>query len=169
MLSFEDFCKNNNIPSDKSLTNYDIINYAKQLKIKNFQGCFMNDELPSKIKANECGVVNLQSSAEEGSHWCCYFKKGKEKYYFDPYGLEPGIQMLKYLKPTSKSPPLIISTYQIQQFGTVIYGQLALYTLYCLGKGYKFIEIITGLMNSKKGGTVNEEILDTVTSIFEGI
>ena len=102
MESFKDFCTKNNIKMD-TLTNFDLINYAKQLHIKNFRGVFMQDELPKRIKTNECAIVNLQKSDQDGSHWTCYYKHGKEKYYFDSYGLEPTNEMLKYLKS-----PLII-------------------------------------------------------------
>ena len=58
MLLFKDFCTSNNIKMD-SLSNFDIINYMKKLKIKCFRNYFMNDELPKHIHRNECGVVNL--------------------------------------------------------------------------------------------------------------
>src|SRR5204862_6408581 len=84
-------------------TNYELIDYAKKLKIRYFRGYYMNDELPKKIKTNECAIVNLQDSDEPGSHHVCYFKKGKLKYYFDSYGLDPTNEVLKYLKGSAKS------------------------------------------------------------------
>ena len=117
MLSFEEFCNENNIKQD-TLSNYDIINYAKQLNIKHFRGCFMRDTLPKKIRTTENGVVNLEPEREQGSHWCCYFKKGTYKVYFDPYGLDPTNEMLKYLKPSDRSSPVLISTFNIQMKAT---------------------------------------------------
>ena len=49
MLSFKEFCEEINIKQD-TLSNFDIINYAEQLKIKHFRGCFMRDTLPKKNK-----------------------------------------------------------------------------------------------------------------------
>src|SRR6266853_4427226 len=112
MQSFKHFSGAHILKMD-TLTNFDLIEYAKELKLKHFRGVFMKDELNKRIGKNECGIVNLQNSNQEGSHWTCYFKCGTEKYYFDSYGLEPPNQLLQYLKPTKNSTPLIISTYQI--------------------------------------------------------
>ena len=144
MQTFKTFCSEHNIKMD-TLSNFDIIDYVKKLKIKYFRGCLMRDELGKKIKTNECGIVNLQNSDEKGSHWCSYYKHGKEKFYFDSYGLDPPNEVLKYLKPSKNSSPLVISTYQIQQFGSVICGQLSIYVLFMLGSGFNFIDIITDL------------------------
>ena len=35
---------------------------------------FMKDELPQKINNIECGLINLQNSNENGSHWVAYYK-----------------------------------------------------------------------------------------------
>jgi len=67
--------------------------------------------------------------------------------------------MLKYLKPTKNSSPLIISTYQIQNFGSVICGQLCLYVLFMLGSGYKFLDIITELFNNKLGAGLLTDLI----------
>ena len=58
----------------KPLTNYDIINLANELKISNFRGVFMRDTLPSKVNDNECGILNLDISKNNGTHWVCYYK-----------------------------------------------------------------------------------------------
>jgi len=42
----------------------------------------MRDELKSmKAKKYECGIVNLDSSRNEGSHWCCYFKDNDKEIF----------------------------------------------------------------------------------------
>src|SRR6266853_3398240 len=112
MQSFKDFCGVHILKMD-TLTNFDLIGYAKELGLKNFKGVFIKDELNKRIGKNECGIVNLQNSNQDGSHWTCYYKNKTEKYYFDSYGLDPPNQLLEYLKPTKNSTPLIISTYQI--------------------------------------------------------
>ena len=35
-----------------------------------------------KAKLNECGILNLDSSSGDGTHWVMWFKKGKDKFYF---------------------------------------------------------------------------------------
>lgn len=159
MQDFNTFCSSNSIGKDTT-SNYELIDYAKRLKIPYFRGYFMNDELPKKIKTNECGIVNLQDSDEQGSHHVCYFKKGKLKYYFDSYGLDCSNEVLNYLKS-----PIISSTYQIQKMGSKMCGQYCLYVLYYLGKGYDFINILHKLL-THKGGDINED-LNTIGDIAE--
>ena len=52
---------------------------------------FLRDTLPAKTKLNECGILNLESSSGDGTHWVMWFKKGKDKFYFDSYGVQPPI------------------------------------------------------------------------------
>ena len=141
MDSFNTFCSNNNIKLE-STSNYDLINYAKQLKIKYFRGVFMRDNLPNKIRSKECGIVNLEPDSKSGSHWCCYYKINKNKYYFDSFGLNPTNEMLNYLKKGG-----CLSTFEIQPIGSVICGQLCLYVLYNLSNGSNFIDILLDLKN----------------------
>ena len=47
---------------DKALSNLDIIYYKDVLKIPNFRGVFMRDELPEKPHKTECGIVNFKQS-----------------------------------------------------------------------------------------------------------
>src|SRR6266853_301980 len=162
MISFHTFCTTHYIKTDESLSNFDIIDYMKKLKVKYFRGCYMRDTLPKKIKTNECGVTNLQPDIDKGSHWISYYKNGKNKIYFDSYGLMPCNELVKYLKPTKNSSPIVCSTFIIQKFGTVICGQLCIYVLYMLDKGYKFLDILLSLMeeihNIKQGRDLNSDL-----------
>jgi hypothetical protein len=74
-----------NIP----LTDVQILDAINQLKIPHFRGVFCRDELPYKVNVNECGIINLDDSRGMGTHRCCWFKRGREKYYFDSYDLQP--------------------------------------------------------------------------------
>ena len=57
-------------------TNVQLLEVAERLRLKNFRGVFMRDELKNiKAKKYECDIVNLDSARNEGSHWCCYLKK----------------------------------------------------------------------------------------------
>ena len=68
---------------DKPLSNFELLDYAKQLNIPNFRGVFMRDTLPKTPWPIECGIVNFNTSFEPGSHWIAYHKNKKEKIYFD--------------------------------------------------------------------------------------
>ena len=35
--------------------------------------------------ASNCGIINLDSNNEPGTHWICY----DDSFYFDPFGLPP--------------------------------------------------------------------------------
>jgi hypothetical protein len=77
----------------------DIYKAVKVLKIKNFRGVFMRDDLPDSPKKNECGVINLDSINSGGTHWISYIKNNHRVRYFDSYGkLRPFSTFLKYMK-----------------------------------------------------------------------
>ena len=80
------------------LTLEDVNLYAQKLNIPNYLGCFMIDELPSAPQINECGIVNLEPSSLEGSHWVCWYKNGNNRVYFDSFGETPPPEIIQYLK-----------------------------------------------------------------------
>ena len=53
---------------NKTLSNLEIIDAAKKLSLYEFRGVFLRDTLPKKVKFNECGILNLESSSGVG--WC---------------------------------------------------------------------------------------------------
>ena len=64
------------------MLNFDIMNWAKELKIKFFDGVFNKD---SRQWAFNCGIINLDNNNGPGTHWACYV----DSFYFDPFGLPP--------------------------------------------------------------------------------
>ena len=74
---------------NKPLSNLEIIVAAKKLSLDGFKGVFFRETLPTKTKLNKCGILNLDSSSGDGTHWVMWFKKGKDKFYFDSYGVQP--------------------------------------------------------------------------------
>jgi hypothetical protein len=123
----------------RPLTNYEIINLVKELKIKNFRGIFMRDTLPTKINELESGIVNLDSIKNNGTHWVCYLKNKDKSYYFDSFGLDPPLELLNYL-----NRPIKLSTFQIQKFNTHHCGYYCLLILKLLEK-YDYNNIIMKL------------------------
>ena len=99
----------NRIP-ETALSNTDIDKYAKMLKISNFKGCYMRDELTNLKCCNVgYGVLNLNLSNESGSHWTCWFKINSDKYYFNSFGLPPSKELVDYLASS-----ILYSTFQLQ-------------------------------------------------------
>ena len=131
----------NRIP-ETPLSNVDIEKYVKILKIKNFRGCFMRDELknlkPHKI---ECGILNLNLSNEPGSHWVCWFKRNNNKYYFNSFGLPPPKEFIDYL-----GSPILYSTFQLQGLKDQNCGKWCLIVLKNLDEGADYIELILSLV-----------------------
>lgn len=59
----------------------------------------MRDELPTRPKKNECGILNLDESSKPGSHWVGYSKRNFRVKYFDSEGDEgPPRELIKYLQ-----------------------------------------------------------------------
>ena len=135
------------IIENKALSNHELIEYIKQLKIKHFRGVFMRDDLPKKKRTKECGIVNLADSLSDGTHWVCYFNH----YYFDSYGLPPPLEIVEYLGENSAlseqlpKVDLEYNIYQIQKSGQIC-GHLCLYFLNRITKGMEFNEIIFSLL-----------------------
>jgi hypothetical protein len=122
-------------------TNYVLERYAKDLGIRHFRGVFMKDVIPKRSRKRECGIVNLQNQNESGSHWVGYFKNEKHTIYFDSYGADPPVEVKQYLGKN-----VFVSTFQIQDFGTSICGELCLYVLKRLNEGEMFVDIILSLL-----------------------
>ena len=125
---------------NKPLSNIELIDAAKKLNILNFRGVFLRDTLPNKPRKNECGILNLDSSDGNGTHWVAWFKKNNKKYYFDSYGLQPPSELINYLKS-----PIFYNTEQVQQADQVFCGHLCLYILKEMGSGRGLQEIINEL------------------------
>ena len=83
---------------NKPLSDLEIIDAAKKLSLDGFREVFLRYTLPKKEKLNECGILNLYSSSGDGTHWVMWFKKGKDKFYFDSYGVQPPSELIAYLK-----------------------------------------------------------------------
>lgn len=107
----------------RALSNFDIIQYVKETRIPYFRGVFMKDDLPKICNDVECGVVNLDESVNEGTHWVAYVKLGNYCEYFDSFGdLKPPLELIKYLK----CEDLFYNYNKYQSFDTVNCGHLCL-------------------------------------------
>ncbi|XP_046587851.1 uncharacterized protein LOC124293002 [Neodiprion lecontei] len=83
----------------RALTNWDLLKYAKIMKIPYFRGVFMRNEMPKTgPRKNETAVVNLDNKDGPGTHWISYKKRGSDVVYFDSFGhLQPPLDLVKYL------------------------------------------------------------------------
>ena len=59
----------NVILPNKPLSNFELEDAVKRLKIPSFRGVFLLDTLPKKTNKKECGIVNFDKSGGPGTHW----------------------------------------------------------------------------------------------------
>ena len=127
----------------------EILRYAEMLKIPDFRGVKMRDELPSKPHRNECGILNFNTHEQQGSHWVCWFKSGNDRYYFDSFGEIPPLELLTYLKTYEEMkdnlPVIRQSAVTVQHYQSNECGSLCLFVLKMLSDKVSFSEILTAL------------------------
>ena len=106
----------------------------------------MRDEIQNQSK-NECFILNIDESKNTGTHWTCLFTKNGESSYFDPFGIQPPIEIENYC-----AEPRIYSTFEIQKPSEVICGHYCIYVLFKLIEGETFFNILDELYkyNHKK-------------------
>jgi len=136
--SFQEFMKS--FSKIEPLSNFQIIEKCKELKIRNFKGVFMRNELNdldinTVASENECLVLNIDHSSNNGTHWVCLFIKNKVCYYFDSYGFPAPIEIEKYLH---KYNLRYYNSFEIQNLNQVICGHFCIYVLLMLNNGVSF-------------------------------
>jgi hypothetical protein len=85
------------------LSNLEIDVLMRRYKIKNYHGCFVKNNLPSRL-SNGFYIINLNGQ----SHWTALYKHGKNYYYYDSYGFVPPVEV------ENKLPEYIYNDKQIQ-------------------------------------------------------
>ena len=138
---------------NKALTNFELSKYCAKLNIATLRGIFARDSLPACPQRNECGIVNLNTSSEPGSHWVCYFKTGTDRMYFDSFGQITPYEVQMYLKTKPEIDQQVIkrNTDIVQSAGTKVCGHLCLYVLKSLSDGMTFGEVLESLSNPQEG------------------
>jgi hypothetical protein len=123
----------------------------KQLQIPYYVPCRMKDELINKtVGENECGIVNLENSDQNGSHWIMFFKCGDSKIAYSSFGDPVTQELVDYLGDNIYS-----SDIQIQDFKEKSCGFYCIAILFLLSKGLSFEDIILGLAKGSSGYNAN--------------
>ena len=139
------------IADNKGLTDFELVEYAKELKIKYFRGVFMRDSLPLRPHNKECGIVNFNKSDQSGSHWVCYFKDDHQRIYFDSFGQVTPIEIQNYLKTSSErfSNKQVIqrNTDIVQRVNTRVCGHLCLLVLTLLTRKHLSYQGVLNILN----------------------
>ncbi len=137
-------------------TNFQLIQWAKELNIPNFH-VLMKDEvkdLEVKLNMNSSDFVtstslnniicNLDTSKEKGIHWSCFQVGDRFLYFFDSFSLPPTDE----IKEKFSGKEIIQNYFVIQKPGEKHCGQLCLFVLYWLNLGkkdYSFQDILVDL------------------------
>ena len=124
----------------------ELVRYVSLLKIPDFRGVKMRDELPLKPRDVECGILNFNSHLQKGSHWTCWYKKKGTSYYFDSFGQVPPLELLTYLNQF----PIHRSAVIVQHINADECGSLCLYVLSKLTSGVEFPTILESLLTRYK-------------------
>lgn len=98
----------------------------------------------------EYGIYNTNDSKSTGEHWCCWIHKNKKWFHFCPYGADPPEEFINYNKD-----PVMSSTWQIQQFGTSICGELCVLVLYLVSEDIEFEDAVLALVGTENKFIVN--------------
>jgi hypothetical protein len=126
-------------------TNFDLLHHAKELNIKPFRVVMINELKKLKKILSKKGYVaskpvyiicNYQTTEQKGSHWTALYKNLEKVYFFDSYGVQPDLEILRFLEEG------VYSSFKIQPDNTKMCGSLCLYLLYKLSKGFNFYDIV---------------------------
>ena len=105
-----------------------------------FIGTYPIDQIPTATKYPTSIVVNLDTSAEVGSHWVGLFiKSPTHALYFDSYGLKPEDQLLDYLKGFTT---VTINIFTLQSLISNVCAKFVIFFIFMCSKGYSYESIL---------------------------
>ena len=117
---------------NKPLSNFDLIDWVKKLKIKHFRRIYSRDNLPQKMKKDEVGIINLDSQIGPGTHWVAYRDGDKYAEYFDSLGLIMPKEIMQFMSTSRKR--LMYSGDEIQERDSVLCGYWCFFIIYSRDK-----------------------------------
>ena len=123
------------------LSNIQLEDAVKRLNIPNFRGCYCINTLPKICHRVECGILNHDNSRGDGTHWTAWYVNNGKKIYVDRYGIDPPLELIKYLGPS-----IYCSTESVQPRDTVVCGHLCLYVLKKLSDGWDYVSVLNSLI-----------------------
>jgi hypothetical protein len=114
----------------------------------------MRDEINDLARSseNECMIINIDHSSNDGTHWTCLFIQNNVSFYFDAFGLAPPEEVVRYCIAQScdgETLPLrLFNTFPIQKPDEVICGHYSIYVLYRMSNcGVGFSKVQDELYN----------------------
>ena len=103
----------------------------------------MRDTLPKQtLHSVDCGIVNLNTASQSGSHLVCYYRNKSNRIYFDSFEQINPVEVQRYLKTGTefvRSREVIQrNTDIVQAVNTRVCGHLCLFVLKSLADGEQF-------------------------------
>jgi len=97
---------------------------VKYYKIKNFDGVFTRDTLPSKLLSNHSIIINLDSIYSGGTHWVSCYNDNNNVILFDSFGMTPSEEIQTFMKKISKNT--YYTSNEIQNENSILCGYFAI-------------------------------------------
>ena len=92
----------------------------------------MRDTQPRQPHSVECGIVNLNTPIQSGSHWVCYYRNKSNIIYFDSFGQISPVEVQRYLMTGTEfvrgREVVKRNTDNVQAVNTRVCGHLCLFT-----------------------------------------
>ena len=139
---------------NEPISNFQLEDWIRYLKIPNFKGIYSRDE-PPRVDCSPC-IINLDTMNGPGTHWvvCALGNQPdiREVWYFDSFGMF-------YPKEYSCNDGRNIrwNTIQYQDFSSLLCGYFCLYFLHQWSMGKSYEDVIKPL--SKTDTIFNENFI----------
>lgn len=105
-----------------------------------FGGVFSKDTLPNIIQ-NKSYIVNLGDSDTGGSHWCLIYNYNIDVcLYFDPFGIVPPKNVLRFMRTSKKH--MYYSSLTHQDLNSILCGYYCIYVIDQMVHGRTFLDIV---------------------------
>lgn len=134
------------------LSNLDIIELAKRLKINLIACCFKNELMKYKPTKICCFVINIGNHFTGGTHWTCLYINGKHAVYYDSFGENMPQEVIVFLR--KHNIKYIESMVQTQEINDTSCGY------YCLA----FLKYMNGKQANQYNLNVYNKIYETEPS-----
>ena len=112
----------------------------KSYHCMNLEGYF-GETFSLKGKIKRVWYFKFRFISGDGKHWVMWFKQGKDKFYFDSYGVQPSSERIAYLMS-----PIFYNSERVQQNGAMFCGHLCVFALKQLSLLYNLQAVINNLI-----------------------
>lgn len=151
------------LKKEHPLDNIELAVFCKENKIP-LEGVYMRNEKKPKIKKNKFYIFNNDDKDNSGTHWVAAFTSPKATIFFDPFGLPPSEEILKFLK-TSKAEKHIYSSSQLQNIRSSLCGYYVLYFIYKMYKGKSLYDFLMNDKFSNDNTLTNDQFIRKIFKI----